>query len=409
MFITALAISAACTSLFLWYSHLPDQVIKHDLKKLFKDGNLVKKVKIRNVMSKDTEQYIYPDIKRIDFYNGYAQIIFAIPNGMDPEEVTKRYWLFEQGFGSNIELKGDSKTFNLLIYNGALKAFDYDADEIKKAIQGYELPIVAGKTHRGYEVYDMVNDPHLLIAGETGAGKSVQLRSIITTIITQCKNVDLHLGDLKRSEFHLFRGIAKSVDVDVISLYKTLSHVKKEMVKRGNLLDRLEVANIMDIPVSKRPNFIMVAIDEVALLKKETAIMDIIEEISAIGRALGVFLILSMQRPDHEVLDGKLKNNLTVRMAFRHRDAINSRISLGSGHAATIQKSSKGRHYIALDETYQVQAPYLSLDKAKELLKPYKVIKGELKQNEVITDVSYEVLEEESDIMELGGLDYVER
>lgn len=77
--------------------------------------------------------------------------------------------------------------------------------------------------------------------------------------------------------------------------------------------------------------------------------MDGIEEISTIGRALGVYLILSMQRPDADVLDGKLKNNLTVRMAFRHADEINSRITIGSGEAAEIKQSEKGRMVLKLD------------------------------------------------------------
>ena len=49
-------------------------------------------------------------------------------------------------------------------------------------------------------------------------------------------------------------------------------------------------------------------------------------KISAVGRALGVFLMLSMQRPDAKVLDGKLKLNMTVRMGFRCADSINSNI-----------------------------------------------------------------------------------
>ena len=118
-------------------------------------------------------------------------------------------------------------------------------------------------------------------------------------------------------------------------------------------------------------------------------------------------MILSTQRPDHKIMEGKLKNNLTVRMAFRHKDKINSNISLDSDHAATIRKSTKGRHFLALDELFQVQAPLLTLDKAKELLKPYKK-KGELKQHDIISNVDYEVLGEDTDVLELGGYEHVE-
>lgn len=103
-----------------------------------------------------------------------------------------------------------------------------------------------------------------------------------------------------------------------------LHYLQKEMQQRGDLLDQHEVSHISDL--QKPPPFIVLCIDEVALLQKEKALMELVEEVSAIGRALGVFLILSMQRPDRKVLDGKLKNNLTVRMGFRCADLINSRI-----------------------------------------------------------------------------------
>ncbi|MGO4374741.1 hypothetical protein AB4Z21_29115, partial [Paenibacillus sp. MCAF20] len=179
-------------------------------------------------------------------------------------------------------------------------------------------------------------------------------------------------ADLKRSEFHVFRDIAKSVDIESTQLYKTLLKLRKELRKRGDLLDAAGMANINDLPEKERPPYIVLAIDEVSLLKKEKDIMEIIEEISAIGRALGVFLILSLQRPDADVLDGKLKNNLTVRMAFRHSDEINSRISIGSGEAAGIKQSEKGLMVHKLDGIRYVQAPHLKVEAAKKLLAPFK-------------------------------------
>src|SRR5690606_15887046 len=148
--------------------------------------------------------------------------------------------------------------------------------------------------------------------------------------------------------------------------------------------------------------------DEVALLKKEKDIMELIEAISAIGRALGVLLILSMQRPDADVLDGKIKNNLTVRMALRHADGINSRITLGSEEAATIAQSQKGRFYMALDCLKQVQAPLLSVPDAKELLAAHKRIEIDVNEFEQHL-ASLELVEDDSsDFDSFGGLDYDE-
>lgn len=392
---------------YLMYRQLPVPFYKNKLKKLFIAGGIYRKVaKPSGPEGKSKEILILPDIKRVGVYADRAQIIFALPNGVNPNDVMSKLWLFKQGFGNKVELSGDCKTFNLEVYQMDLAKFDYNLEEIKEAVKGYKLPIIAGKTRKGYIVYDMTEHPHLLIAGETGSGKSVQLRSIITTLIVCAGNeLELYCADLKRSEFHLFRGIAETVDVEKVKLEATLLKIKKELVKRGRLLDKEGVANIMDLPTTKRPKFVVLVIDEVAMLKKDTSIMSEIEDISAIGRALGVFLILSMQRPDAQVLDGKLKNNLTVRMGFRHRDAINSRITLDSDDAAHINKNDKGRNILAIDQMYQVQAPYLDLEKAKEILAPYKRLNEPINIDEegVIEIEDYEVLEDELEgIIEFG-------
>lgn len=94
-----------------------------------------------------------------------------------------------------------------------------------------------------------------------------------------------------------------------------------------------------------------------------------IEDISTIGRALGVFLILSMQRPSREVLDGKLKQNLTVRMAFQHADEINSRITIGTGGAEKLEEPGQ-MIFKGSREMETVQGPFLTLDRAREILSP---------------------------------------
>ncbi|WP_245640065.1 FtsK/SpoIIIE domain-containing protein [Paenibacillus dakarensis] len=260
------------------------------------------------------------------------------------------------------------------------------------------LPVYVGKSRTGDVAYDMVDHPHLLIAGETGSGKSVALRSILTSLIRQVgAKLELYCADLKRSEFHVFRGVAREVVTDVSGLERIVLRLQREMRHRGDLMDAEEVAHIDDLPADKRPPYIVLAIDEVALLKREKDVMDGVEEISTIGRALGVFLVLAMQRPDAGVLDGRLKNNLTVRMAFRHSDAINSRITIGSDEAARILDRDKGRMVFKLNGCEYVQGPHLTLAAARTLLNPYKNANAIAKPN-VNTSVS------DNDIIELEVL-----
>lgn len=355
--------------------YLLKQKLRSKLLQAFKSGQ------IYNTYKKDnTTRYIMPKIQAVDVKKERMYYVFSIPLGFDPKEVLKKEWLFKQQFGDNIKLEQKNKVFTLTVYADSLpKELTYNYEAINK--EEMSLPIVCGVDQKGKMiVYDMVKHPHLLIAGETGSGKSTQIRAILTTLIKYCdpSMLRLHLGDMKRSEFHLFRNVdhVDGVYTKVHELENMLVKLKKELEDRGDLLDKYEVTHIDDcneLTDEKKP-YLLICIDEVALLKKENKIMEVVEDISAIGRALGVFLILSMQRPDAKVLDGKLKNNLTVRMGFKASNAINARIVDTPG-SEKIGLDQSGRMILKLYDLEEIQAPYLTDTKAKKLLQPYKVEK----------------------------------
>jgi DNA segregation ATPase FtsK/SpoIIIE, S-DNA-T family len=250
--------------------------------------------------------------------------------------------------------------------------------------------------------YDMVKYPHLLIAGETGSGKSTQLRSILPTLIQSLppEQLQLFLCDLKRSEFHIFRYVehVQGLFVSPDEIMPMLMYLEKVMKERGDLLDHHEVAHIDDL--KEQLPYIVLCIDEVALLKKEKKLMGIVEDISAIGRALGVFLILSLQRPDRDVLDGKLKNNLTVRMGFRCADLINSRI-IGTPGSEKLKVDGRMLLKTPKHDLTEIQAPYVTIEGAKTILEGHRYPKrkkpkfGQSEGNEDIIDMEsiFEVLD----------------
>lgn len=325
----------------------------------------------------------YPSILEIRENDQYLQYTFKIPPGMPPKDFLKKEHVISQFFGTNYELKGDGLIYVLKLFKTEQnKTIKYNYDEIKPYLKG-SLPILAGYDQYGkFYSYDGSIHPHLLIAGETGSGKSVMIRAIITTFILHFgTDLELHLCDLKRSEFHLFRHChnVSSVMTKKSELKNCLTYLKKELKVRGDLCDAYEVSHIENYNKIKgvdKKNKIVLCIDEVALLKKDNDIMDIVEEISCIGRSLNITLILSMQRPDAKLLDGQLKNNLTVRFAFRHSDKINSDITLGRGtteNAGKISIEDKGKFYFKSESILLLQAPYLDMEEAKELLEPYKI------------------------------------
>lgn len=349
------------------------QVARRKLIKTFRAGGL--HLTYRNGQ---TTQIILPKIHAVDVLSAGVRFVFTVPLGLNPADIESHRWLFEAQFGANIDLVRDNKTFKLSVYSADLPAsLTYNYSDIASAAKSHRLPIVCGVGRAGkYVSYDMTEHPHLLIAGTTGSGKSTQLRSVLTTLIATQNPGDLHLylADLKRSEFHAFKRVqhVKSVCTSIDDLEAVLERLDTELKRRGDLLDAHEETHTHDLPAEVRPPNIVLCVDEVVLLKKEKALMQVIEDISSIGRALGVFLILSMQRGDAQVLDGKLKNNLTVRMGFRHTDGINARIT-GTPGAESISRDTPGRFLLKLDDLTELQSPYLTLPKARALLAPYKV------------------------------------
>lgn len=383
------------------------QRAKGILQTVFKNGD----IGISYSYGKTTGK-IYPKIHSVKFdrENKCLVYVFTLPIGLDPKELKKKLYCFQQVFGKNIELDGDIKRFELTVHTTVLPdVLHYKYEYYSPHFRGMSLPIITGMDVNGEIIaYDMVKYPHLLIAGETGSGKSTQLRSVLSSLIKTVppNRLELYLCDLKRSEFHIFRHVehVRGLFVTPNEMMPMLKYLQKEMKRRGDLLDQYEVAHIDDLP--EPPPYILLCIDEVALLQDETKLMKLVEEISAIGRSLGVFLILSMQRPDSKVLDGKLKNNLTVRMGFKCADLINSRI-IGTPGSEKLKK--EGRMLLKLptfSELKEIQAPYLAIDKAKKFLERYKSIKDKkpkmtkYKPNEGYVDLQenengiFEVLDE---------------
>ncbi|MGG0723869.1 FtsK/SpoIIIE domain-containing protein [Bacillus mycoides] len=330
---------------------------------------------------------IYPKIHDISSSKERVRYIFTIPNGLDPKTIEKKWFCFQQILGRNVAIEGDIKRFVLNVFHSdaGLQTYNYSYKKWQPLLKQHRLPVVVGRDQFGNMItYDMVdsNTPHLLIAGETGSGKSSMVRVVLSTLI-QCMSPDklhLYLGDLKNSEFHFLRRVkhVKEVCMEEIEMKIMLQKVWKEIRERRKLMEEYEVDHIDEYnkinPDNQKP-YILLAIDEVAMLQDEKECMSTVEKISAVGRALGVFLMLSMQRPDAKVLDGKLKLNMTVRMGFKCDSTINSNI-MGTPGSEHLEQS--GQMILKLNGLKKVQAPYLELSKAKQIVEPYRISKEEI-------------------------------
>lgn len=381
---------------------------KAKLRSCFRAAELIRTRKVHK------NQYeIFPLIHSINYNNpDYTEITFTLPNGIDPKTITKKEYVFKQFFGRQIEIKGDLKKFVLRVYKrGSIGFVKYNFQkyvQFAKNEKGekFKLPILCGDdvTTGKPILFDMVTHPHILNGGETGGGKSTWLRAVLTFLIQYLSPEDLHLYlcDLKAVEFILFRNVkhVKAIQTEPEGVITVLESLNDELDKRQALMLKHEVTHVDKLP--ERLPYIVCFIDEFQDLRGNDTAMDKLMRIGAKGRALGVFLVLTTQRPSAAIVKGDIKANLTVSMAFKVKNKINSNMILDAGAPNAAKLKGNGHGIVSIGDYYEIQSPLLEEDDARRILKNYKVFNP---KGEDITElVKVEEIKEPDELDEEGPL-----
>ncbi len=256
-----------------------------------------------------------------------------------------------------------------------------------------KLSIALGKTIHGEPyIADLAAMPHLLIAGSTGAGKSVGINVMLTSILYRATPDDVRMImiDPKRLELGMYEDIPHlmtPVVVDPKQAANALRWAVREMEERYKTLAAEGVRNIEQYnrnvhqaiaekrtppdgePFKPLP-FIVVVIDELAdlMMVASSEVEESIARLAQMARAVGIHLILATQRPSVDVITGLIKANMPARISFRVSSKIDSRTILdGNGAEQLLGKGDMLFLPPASARCTRIHGPYISEQESARL------------------------------------------
>ena len=228
-----------------------------------------------------------------------------------------------------------------------------DSKEYAAARAKSKLALALGKDVAGaVRVGDLARMPHLLIAGATGAGKSVSLNAFIGSFLMQATPDDVRIlmVDPKMVELNMYNGIPHLLSPVVTEVDKVVGLLKiaiAEMEKRYRLFSQLSVRNLEgyrklraeriargDNTLKNLPAIVII-IDELAdlMMAAPEEVEGLICRLAQLARATGIHLIIATQRPSVDVITGLIKANIPTRISFMVSSAVDSRTIIDMGGA----------------------------------------------------------------------------
>lgn len=248
--------------------------------------------------------------------------------------------------------------------------------ELFKGIpEGMDLPIILGEDTYGKPVYaDLSDMPHLLLAGQTGSGKSVFINSTISTLIAtrMPSQVKFLMIDPKQVEFaaycdipHLLKPIANNTE----QALELLDIAVDEMEERFTLFKKHKVKKLSEYhsKVSDDLPHIVFVVDEFSDLmmmgnqKTKQEVEKKIVRIAQKARAVGIHMILATQKPLATIVTSLIKANMPARIAFCVATGIDSRVILDENGAENL--TGNGDMLVnapsVSNEIIRIQAPWI--------------------------------------------------
>lgn len=279
----------------------------------------------------------------------------SLNQGTETEQ-TLRNLLLEEGVITKEDTPG------LRIPKRALYPTDF---KTLRALPWNKIPIGLGVDSETI-YWDVVREPHSLVVGATGSGKSVYQRSLILHALLHSDEWRVMGVDLKKVELSPYKKYTKVVlDIgdDLRSGVEVIEAAHNEMMKRYEAMESQGLNHFTDLKDNngKEVPAIMVMLDEATMflglegVKTDEGIIadglhmqaqNLVGTIARLGRAAGIHLVIATQRPDVTIFKGEFKANLDFRVAAGRLSATPSNIALGTDKAAQLPGDIRGRALI---------------------------------------------------------------
>ena len=307
-------------------------------------------------------------------------LVLHLPEGLSQKHFEQKQQELEQALNCKIEF-GFNK--NLVIKATPISLsnrYDYVFSEQEKP-----LSIYCGECHDGEFILDIEKCPHVIVAGETGSGKSSLLRNIVISLILNSYNIELHLVDFQAVELGIFENCrkVKSYCEKPEEFEQLLGELEKENERRLKLFrsvkDRAYINSLSAwnkrYPKRALP-YIVVVIDEFARLaeKEYEELMERFRTRVSMDRKVGIHYIVSMQRPDVKCISGSIKANMPTRIAFKTVSQVDSEVILDQKGAEDLKQPGR---FLAkyCGEIKEAHALYIEPNKVMKLLKQHNAFK----------------------------------
>lgn len=187
-------------------------------------------------------------------------------------------------------------------------------------------------------IADIAKMPHILIAGQTGSGKSVCINAFLVSLLFRAAPTEVKfiLVDPKRVELTRYNGLPHLLSPVIVEPDKVLSALRwimAEMDRRYKLFAQAGARNIdayNEMSGFQALPYILLFIDELAdiMLFSPVEVEDSITRIAQMSRATGIHMVLATQRPSVDVITGLIKANIPSRIAFAVASQVDSRVIL---------------------------------------------------------------------------------